>query len=267
MTSQQISVGGVTMRWEEVGEGPPVVFVHGIPTGPALWRRVVPLVSGARCLSWEMVGYGRSIGEGAGRDISVARQAAYLHGWLDAIGVEDAVLVGHDLGGGVAQIAAVERPDRCAGLVLVNSIAYDSWPIPSVKAMRSAGAMVERLPAALFRPVFAGFLRLGHDDGSVARESIAAHWAPYADAGGAPAFVRQIQSLRTDDTLAVVDRLPTLRVPARVVWGAADQFQKVRFGERLSRDLSAPLTRLNGARHFVPEDHPDAVAEAVVAIT
>jgi pimeloyl-ACP methyl ester carboxylesterase len=132
--------------------------------------------------------------------------------------------------------------------------------------MRSAGAMVERLPAAVFRPVFAGFLRLGHDDGSVARESIAAHWAPYADAGGAPGFVRQIRSLRTEDTLAVADRLPTLRVPARVVWGAADQFQKVRFGERLSRDLGVPLTRLEGARHFVPEDHPDAVAEAVVAL-
>jgi pimeloyl-ACP methyl ester carboxylesterase len=150
--------------------------------------------------------------------------------------------------------------------VLVNSIAYDSWPIPSVKAMRAAGAAVERLPAPLFRPVFAGFLRLGHDDAGVARESIAAHWAPYAAAGGARGFVRQIRSLRTEDTLAVAGRLPTLRVPARVVWGAADRFQKVRFGERLSKDLGAPLDRLEGARHFVPEDHPDAVAEAVKGV-
>jgi len=266
MASQQKIVEGVAMRWEETGQGATVVFIPGIPTSPARWRRVLPLVAGARCLAWEMVGYGRSIGEGAGRDLSVARQAGYLHAWLDAIGVEEAVLVGHDLGGGVAQIAAVERPERCAGLVLVNSIGYDSWPIPSVKAMRSAGAVVERLPAALFRPVFAGFLRLGHDDGSVARQSIAAHWAPYADAGGPRGFVRQIRSLHTEDTLAVAGRLPTLRVPARVVWGAADQFQKVRFGERLSQDLGAPLNRLEGARHFVPEDHPDAVAEAVSAV-
>lgn len=37
------------MRWEEAGEGAPVVFLHGIPTSPALWRHVVPLVERARC--------------------------------------------------------------------------------------------------------------------------------------------------------------------------------------------------------------------------
>lgn len=56
--------------------------------------------------------------QGVGRDISVARQADYLVAWLDAIGVERAVLVGHDLGGGVVQIAAVRSPSRCAGPVL-----------------------------------------------------------------------------------------------------------------------------------------------------
>ncbi|MDQ3945200.1 MAG: alpha/beta hydrolase, partial [Actinomycetota bacterium] len=186
--------------------------------------------------------------------------------WLDAIGVADAVFVGHDLGGGVAQIAAVRRPERCAGLVLVNSIGYDSWPIPSVKAMRVTGPVVERIPAGLFRPVFAGFLRLGHDNVTVAGESIAVHWRPYAETGGPRGFVRQIRSLRTQDTLAVADRLPGLQVPARVVWGAADQFQKVRYGERLAADLGADLTRLTGARHFVPEDHPEPVAEATAAV-
>lgn len=49
------------MRWEEEGEGTPVVILHGIPTSPRLWRHVVPLVASsdggnARCLAWEMVG-------------------------------------------------------------------------------------------------------------------------------------------------------------------------------------------------------------------
>lgn len=54
-----------------------------------------------------------------------------------------------------------------------------------------------------------------------------------------------------------------MRVPAHVVWGAADRFQKLRYGERLARDLGARLTRLDGARHFVPEDHPDSLAAAI----
>lgn len=55
------NVGGITMRWEESGDGPAVVLMHGIPTCPGLWRHVVPRILGARCLAWEMVGYGASI--------------------------------------------------------------------------------------------------------------------------------------------------------------------------------------------------------------
>ena len=52
-------------------------------------------------------------------------------------------------------------------------------------------------------------------------------------------------------------------LPARVVWGATDRFQKLHYGERLAADLHAPLVRLDTARHFVPEDHPEPVADAV----
>ena len=255
-------VEGERLGWYEEGEGEPVVFVHGIPTGPQLWRRVVPLVAG-RCLAWEMLGYAESIDEAADRDISVAAQADRLLRWLDALDVERAILVGHDLGGGVAQIAAVKAPQRWTGLVLTNAIAYHSWPIPSVKAMRAAGPLVERIPASMFRPVFDRFVRAGHDDAATATESARLHWQPYGAHGGPAAFVRQIRSLRTQDTLAVADELATLDVPAQIVWGAADQFQKLSYGERLARDLRAPITRLDGARHFVPEDHPQAVATAV----
>ncbi len=82
MEEQKTTVDGIAMRWEERGEGIPVVLLHGIPTSPAVWRRVVPLVTGARCLAWEMVGYGASIPEGNNRDISVSKQADYLASWL-----------------------------------------------------------------------------------------------------------------------------------------------------------------------------------------
>ena len=65
------------------------------------------------------------------------------------------------------------------------------------------------------------------------------------------------------DTLAVADRRPDLNLPARVVWGTADRFQSIEVGERLARDLNAPLRRTEGARHFTPEDHPEVVAEEI----
>ena len=78
-------VGDVRMRWLEHGQGQSVVFVHGIPTSPELWRRVMPRLRGACALAWEMVGYGESIPEGRGRDISVVRQADYLAAWLEQL--------------------------------------------------------------------------------------------------------------------------------------------------------------------------------------
>lgn len=266
MRSRTETVDGVPMRWEEAGDGAPLVLIHGIPTCPALWRHVVPRIDSARCMAWEMVGYGGSIAAGRDRDISVVRQADYLLAWMDAIGVERAVLAGHDLGGGVAQIAAARRPAACAGLFLTNAIGYDSWPIPSVKAMRAAGLLVELMPDGAFKGVFSTFLHRGHDDRTKADEAVAAHWPHYAADDGAAAFVRQVRSLNVEDTLAVADRLPELGVPARVAWGVDDAFQKLAYGERFARDLDAPLRRIEGAKHFTPEDHPDVIAEEIALL-
>lgn len=267
MKEQSRLVKGVRIRWEEtLGGGPdptPVVLVHGIPTSPALFRHVVPLVAGARCLAFEMVGYGRSALEGRGRDISVGTQASYLIDWLDALGVERAVLVGHDLGGGVVQIAAARNPTRCSGIVLTNAVAYDSWPIPSVSLMRATSGLVARMPRGMFHLVLRSFLARGHDDENEAREAYDVHRIGYDEGDGARAFARQVASLRTEDTLAIAELLPTLQIPARVVWGMADQFQKAKYGERLAKDLGTTLVPIEGGKHFTPEDHPWPIARAI----
>ncbi|BFN28244.1 soluble epoxide hydrolase [Pseudomonas sp. SCT] len=263
MTNQTATIGGITMRWTEQGEGFPVVFIHGIPTSPVLWRHVMPKVSGVRCMAFEMVGYGDSMKAGEGHDISVARQADYLVAWLKHLGIERAVFVGHDLGGGVAQIAAVRQPGLCAGLLLTNSIGYDSWPIPSVKALNAAAALVKHLPDTAGRQILRTMMYRGHDDNALASESLDLHWQRYARHEGAASLIRQVEALDVNDTLAVADALPSLNIPARVVWGADDKFQKLEYGERFARDLKAPLLRIEGGLHFTPEDHPDVIAEQI----
>ena len=193
MDTKSAKVAGIDMRWEERGTGRPVVFLHGIPTSPRLWRHVLPRVAGARALAWEMVGYGASIGAGRGRDLSVAAQADYLASWLRALGLERAILAGHDLGGGVAQIAAVRHPELVGGLALMNCIAYDSWPIPSVRALRALGPLVARLPDAAVFGILAMLMVRGHDDPGRMRESLRVHRHPYAAADGAHR-VRKVHS-------------------------------------------------------------------------
>ncbi|WP_299656091.1 hypothetical protein [uncultured Jannaschia sp.] len=72
-------------------------------------------------------------------------------------------------------------------------------------------------------------------------------------------------ALDVRDTEAVVAALLGLGVPARIVWGAADRFPKIRYGERLTRAFSAPLRRIGGGKHFALEDHPGVVANEINA--
>ncbi len=256
-------IDGTPVRWLEQGEGAPVVLVHGIPTSPALWRHVVPHLPGLRVLAFEMTGYGESIPAGRGRDISVSAQADRLNAWVEHLAIGPVTVVGHDLGGGVVHIAAVRRPDLCAGLMITNGIGYDSWPIPSVKAMRAAAPLLSRLPAVALKPAFGMLRARGHDDISMAKESLGIYSRPYEQHRGGAAMARQVTALDVRDTIAVQDRLPSLRVPARVVWGVADQFQKAEYGERFARDLGTTLRRIEGGKHFTPEDHPDVIAEEI----
>jgi len=262
MESKEAIVAGLTNRWIEHGSGRPAVLVHGIPTSPRLWRQVMPLVEG-RSLAWEMTGYGSSIPDGTGLDLGLAAQADRLLAWLDTLALDRPVLVGHDLGGGVAQIAAVRARERFSGLVLTNSVCYDSWPIPSVKTMARAAAVLRHMPDVAIYPSFVQLLRRGHVNRDVARESIGVHWQPYVTHGAAASLMSQVTALDVGDTLAVADRLPGLDLPARVIWGEADQFQKLRFGERLAADLHTDIHRIPSGKHFTPEDHPENLAEAI----
>ncbi len=164
MQEHRQAVAGTPTRWLEQGTGLPVVLVHGIPTSPVLWRHVVPRLPGMRVLAWEMTGYGESIPAGTGRDLSLGAQADRLIAWLEHLRIPRAVLVGHDLGGGVVHIAAVRRPDLCSGLLIANGVGYDSWPIPSVKAMAAAAPLLSRLPARALKPALAVLVARGHDD-------------------------------------------------------------------------------------------------------
>lgn len=261
--SRDAVVDGIGMRWLEVGRGRPVVFVHGIPTSPALWRYVAPNVSEARCLCWEMVGYGSSMGDAQQRDISVENQASCLLAWMQQLNIDRAILVGHDLGGGVVQIAADRNPERCCGIVLVNSICYNSWPILSVRLLRQLAPIVGRLPNSLFRHLFATFLKRGHDDSERCAESIDEHWRHYASCDAAAAFLHQINCLDARDTKGVAERIGSSEIPARVIWGVADPYQKLHYGERLAMDLGTQLMRIENGRHFVPEDEPGPVIYAI----
>ena len=105
----------------DVGEGRPVVFVHGYPGRPQDFRWLLPHLPRVRAIGIAMPGLDHTP-LSSGPDPSVGGRARFLSSVLDAMGVERCVMIGHSMGGVLAASVATQQPDRVAGLGLVSSI-------------------------------------------------------------------------------------------------------------------------------------------------
>lgn len=265
------TIKGVVNRWEEHGDSSPddipVIMVHGLPTNPRVWRYIIPQVAkkGVRCLAWEQVGFGWSLLEGLGLDLSIPKQAEYLYDWLQHLGITKAVFVGHDYGGGVIQQLLVNHPELAAAVVLTDSVAYKNWPVKAVRMARSMRKKIEKLPHTMVKPIFvAGLTNLGHQNQAIKEESVKLYWEPYTQSFGPRAFAHQLSYFSSDYTKTVSKQLDKikLKVPARVVWGTKDPLG-LSSGKKLSKALNAPLIKIPGGKHFTIEDHPEVIAKAI----
>lgn len=111
----------VGITHEERGHGPPLLFLHGIGGDAACWRpQLAAFSEGYRALAWNMPGYGSSASL---PEMTFAGLADALLGLLDRLDIARVHLVGHSMGGMVAQEFAATRPDRLRSLVLVATSA------------------------------------------------------------------------------------------------------------------------------------------------
>jgi pimeloyl-ACP methyl ester carboxylesterase len=254
-----VELGNRFISYVDEGQGEPVVLLHGIPTWGYLWSGLMPaLALTHRVLVPDLLGYGYS-DRREGFERSIARQAEAMDAWMDRLGVSGAVVVGHDIGGGVAQHLAVRFPRRVSRLCLMNSVCFDSWPVeamvqlghPGVARKLSAGMVKRMLRAGLKRMGFASAPPEGLLEGLL---------APYATEVGKVSLVRNAAALDTNQTQELVPRLRRLAVPTRLVWGEDDALQPVKYGERLAWEIpGAELVRVREAKHFLMWDQPHAV--------
>ncbi|MFP2928194.1 alpha/beta fold hydrolase [Pyxidicoccus sp. 3LG] len=255
-----VELGDRFLSYVDMGTGKPVVLLHGIPTWGFLWSGLAPaLALTHRVLVPDMLGYGFS----DRRDVfdrSVSRQAEAVDAWMDRLGVKDAVVVGHDIGGGVALHLAVRFPERVGRLCLMDTICYDAWPGEVMLQLGHPGTVKKLSAEAVFR-----LLKLAAKRGGFARTPpdglMEGLLAPYATEVGKVSLVRNAVSLNTNHTQEVAPRLGHLGVPVLILWGEEDVFLDAKYGERLAWDIpGARFVKVPNARHFVMWDAPHVVA-------
>lgn len=248
------------------GDGVPVILLHGFPTSSRLWHAVVrDFPPGHRLVVCDLPGYGRS--EAGPEDLDCAALADAVMGLLDDLRIARACLVGHGIGGGIAQTVAVRAPARVSHLALVDSAAFGAAPRHMARLARAFLPVARRLPPGLLAGLVQGSVRSGFGDPERSRLTLDTCLHAFTTAAGRDQLARHLRMLGRCDTGAITPRLAALAIPTAIIWGADDPFYPVALAHRLRAALPhATLDVVPGARHFLPEDAPERVLASIGAL-
>ncbi len=248
-------IDGCTLHYTSYGEGPPIVFVHGLGGCGSVWYGIMQtLKDHHHVVALDLRGHGRSDGKGR---FSVEGWVHDLRGLIRHLELPAVTLVGHSLGSLVAQHLAQTEPDLCDVLVLIGGISY--FQPPAADMYRERAEIVER-------------------DGmdGVVDEWLEAAVAPQTHAAmpGAVGLLREML-LRNDPIMyakscRALAKAPHVKrseigQPTLIVVGAHDRSTPLAMAEELHRDIPVSRVRvIPHVGHWSPVENPDEIAAAIL---
>lgn len=271
--SQVLDLGaGRRIRAHVTGEGPTIVFVHGVLVNANLWRKVVPRLDGFKRVTLDLPLGSHLEPMSKHSDLSIPAVVDLIADALEALELDDAIVVGNDSGGALTQMLAARRPERVGAIVLTSCDAFDNFP-PRFFRIVLAPA---RIPGAI--PLAFGLLRLR----ALRRLPVAYGWLtnkpiepdaedsyvlPVLTNKGVRRDLRRV--LADADSSYTIDaalKLASWDRPALIAWSRNDRFFPFEHGERLAKIIpGARFEPVEGARTFSSEDQPERLAGLIGA--
>ena len=249
---------GLEIAYERVGDGPPLVFVHGAAGDGRLWApQLADLARDFTVVAWDEPGAGRSSDVPPG--FTLADYADALACVIEAVGLGPAHVAGLSWGGTLVQELYRRRPDLVATLILADT--YAGWkgslPAEEVRARVAGARAMLAAPAAEFDPTLPG-LFAGDPPAEV---------VPLLDRIGAdvrPASLRIELGLMAEADQR--DLLPRIAVPALILWGALDVRSPLEVAHQLADAIpDAELVVIPDCGHVSNLERPEAFNAAVRA--
>jgi pimeloyl-ACP methyl ester carboxylesterase len=264
-----IELEGRPITYDVTGDGPPIVFVHGVwATGGVFYPVIDRLAERFRCINVHLpLGVHRYPSPPA-VDHSPQALANIIAGLLAVLDIQDVTLVGNDTGGALCQLVIAQHPERIGRLVLTNCDAFEMFPpgilkplyaLARVPLLWSAFAQLGRL--ALFRRLLFATVAHTPPDPAVLEMLM----KRFASVPGVREDLRQtILGIYPSVTLEAAKTFASFQRDVLIVWGTDDRFFPVSLGRRLAAAFPrAQLKLIENARLFVSIDAPDAVSAAI----
>ncbi|MBS0377538.1 MAG: alpha/beta hydrolase [Proteobacteria bacterium] len=254
---------GQPVHHSVVGDGPPLVFVHGTPFSSHVWHRIAPhFTDRYRVHRYDLLGYGRSH-KSAGQDVSLGVQDVLLAELFAHWGLEHATVVAHDFGGATALRAHLLQGLEYERLMLIDPVAVSPWGSPFVRHVRDHENAFARAPAYIHDAIVSAYIR-GAAHRRLSDAELAPYVEPWSGTDGQAAFYRQIAQMDQRYTDEIESRLSAVRCPTVILWGAQDQWIPLERGRKLQQLITgSQLHEVADAGHLVQEDSPEAIVAAL----
>lgn len=248
------------------GDGPAVLLLHGFGGSTVTWRETMPALAAAGydVYALDLRGFGLS-DKGYAADYSHPAQARRVLGWMDAVGLQRAALVGHSMGGSVAAHVALSAPDRVSRLVLVDTAVLQHgarWTVPGVLLdvpflRRWAQIGVRRVVPEYSKDLL---LDAAADDEALSPALIADYQRALHTRGWELGLLGILRDGESDPP-----PIDQLQMPTLIVWGARDTWVPPEDGAQLEAMIpGAQRVQLEGAGHLPMHEAPEAFQAALI---
>jgi len=254
----------------EHGTDGAIVLLHDMPAGAFTWADVMPRLAatGRAVYAIDMLGFGQSDHPWPA-DTSNWGHADGLKMLFDQLNLTNIVLVGHGLGGSVAQVLATRLSrERIAALALIDTICYEysfaeNWPLTEMKKRQDYDAPKETKLEDMMLDLRAT-LPMGSANPQRFRDHMEDYIDPWNSELGKELLFQHVRLLHSNYTNSVASDLKVMGKPALIIWGEKDQQMPLKLAYRLNRDIpGSRLEVIPDAGHLVLFDAPQAVANAI----
>lgn len=258
------------VRTYTCGDGPALVFVHGLFSNAAAWRKVVPLLSDRyTCVTADWPFGSHHIPMRDGADLTPRGIAETVADVLDALDLRDVVLIGNDGGTMLSQLVTAYRPERLAGLVLTSGDAFENFPPPMFRYLcwlaRVPGGIALAGQALRIRPL----RRMPNAYGWLAHERLSHRLLDhYLDPLRDPRLRRDgvsfLRSVSNSYTLDAARTFPRFEPPVLIAWSEDDKFFPVEHAARFASAFpNARQHIVPASRTYIADDQPERLAKLI----
>jgi len=252
-------------------EGPrddptPIVLIHGTSASLHTWDGWVAALSPhRRLIRMDLPGFGLT-GPAPDGDYSMARYTGFIRDFLDMLNIDQAVLAGNSLGGGIAWQTALAHPSRVHQLILVDASGYPLQPqsMPIGFRLAQMSWLAPLTQKILPRQMIVASVRNVYGQPDKVSQALVDRYYELTLREGNRASLTQRFRYRSSDA-ALAGQIPQLNLPTLILWGSEDRLIPPEHGRRFHQDIAgSQLQVLEGLGHVPHEEDPKATVQAVI---